>query len=105
MNIEAPFEANPKLAESGEPSMRALDDPSMPPEPLAAFDAAMGNPGLDAALSQIAPTTHEVIAFVRMQLTRTFAWLTVQTQHRRNGIECGLESDRIVSVGARDRET
>lgn len=54
MNIEAPFEANPKLAESGEPGMRALGDPTMPPEPLAVFDTTAGDTGLDAALSQIA---------------------------------------------------
>ncbi|WP_304993677.1 hypothetical protein [Burkholderia plantarii] len=41
--------------------MRALDHPTMPSEPLAAFDATAGNTGLDAALSQITPTNDSVI--------------------------------------------
>lgn len=46
MNIQAPFEANSKFAESGEPGMRTLDDPTMPPQPFAAFDTAACDTGL-----------------------------------------------------------
>ncbi|KAJ3472734.1 hypothetical protein NLI96_g13272 [Meripilus lineatus] len=63
MNIEAALEANPELAETSKPGMCALDDPTMTPEPLTAFDTTAGNTGLDAALSQIAPATSEVIPF------------------------------------------
>lgn len=59
MNIEAPFEANSTLAESGEPGMRALDGPTMPSQPFATFDTTPGDTGLDAALSQITPATRE----------------------------------------------
>lgn len=38
MNIEAALEANPELAETIKPGMCALDDPTMTPEPLTAFD-------------------------------------------------------------------
>ncbi|GAB7534285.1 hypothetical protein BGC_04900 [Burkholderia sp. 3C] len=62
MNVEASFEANPKLAESGELGMRALDDPAMLSESLTAFHAATGDAGLDAALSQITSATSKVIA-------------------------------------------
>lgn len=50
MNIEATFEANAKFAETGEPNMRAFDDPTILPEPLAAFHAATGDTSLDASL-------------------------------------------------------
>ncbi len=104
MNIEASFEANSKLAESGEPGMRTLDDPTMPAQPFAAFDTAACNTSLDAALSQITSTTPEVIPFVSVQFARALAWRTVQPGYRRNGIERGLECHRIVAVGSRDRD-
>ncbi|KVN04180.1 hypothetical protein WT14_23505 [Burkholderia stagnalis] len=55
--------------------MRALDDPAMSSEPLAAFHAATGDASLNAALLQITPAASEVIALVRMQLARTFTGL------------------------------
>ncbi len=85
--------------------MRALDHPTIPPEPLAAFDTATRDTGLDAALSQIAPATCEVIPFVSVQFGRPLARLTIQPRHGRNGIQRGLECHRIVSVGSRDRDS
>ncbi len=104
MNIEATFEANTKFAETGEPSMRAFDDPTMPPKPLAAFYTATGDTSLDASLLQIAPAASKVITLVSMQFSRTFAGLTAQSRHCRDGIQRGLECHRVVSVGARDRD-
>lgn len=75
MNIEAPREANPELAESREPGMPALDHPTMPPELLATFDTAASNTDLDVALSQIASATSKVISFVGVQFGRPFARL------------------------------
>ncbi len=100
MNIETALEANPELSKSGEPSVRALDDPTMPPQPFAAFDTAAGDTGLDAALSQITPATREVIPFVSVQFARTLARLAVQARYRRNGIKRGFECHRIVPVGS-----
>ncbi|KVD93306.1 hypothetical protein WS63_07200 [Burkholderia stagnalis] len=42
VNIETALEANPMFAETCKPGMRALDDPAMSSEPLAAFHAATG---------------------------------------------------------------
>ncbi len=105
MNIQVPFEANSKLAESGEPGMRTLDDPTMPPQPFAALDTAACDTGLDAALSQITSATSEVMPFVSVQFARALARLTVQARYRRNGIKRGLECHRIVSFDSRDRDS
>ncbi|ACR29016.1 Hypothetical protein bglu_1g19000 [Burkholderia glumae BGR1] len=105
MNIETALEANPELSKSGEPSVRALDDPTMSPQPFAAFDTAAGDTGLDAALSQITPATREVIPFVSVQFARTLARLAVQARYRRNGIKRGFECHRIVPVGSRNRDS
>ncbi len=104
MNIEAALEANPELAESGEPNMCALDNPTIPPEPVATFHVAAGDTSLDAALLQITPAECEVMALVCMQLARTFAGLAAQARHRRDGIQRGFECHRVVTVGARDRD-
>lgn len=105
MNIEAALEANPELAETSKPGMCALDDPTMTPEPLTAFDTTAANTGLDAALSQIAPATSEVIPFVGVQFARPLARLPVQARYRRNGIKRGLECHRIVPIGSRNRDS
>ncbi|CAB5300916.1 hypothetical protein IST455A_05773 [Burkholderia multivorans] len=89
--IEAALETNLELAESGEPGVRALDDPAMPLEPLAAFDAATRYTGLDATLFQITPTTSKVIALVRMQFARTLARSPAQARHSRNRVKRRLE--------------
>ncbi|VWD33112.1 transposase Tn3 family protein [Burkholderia lata] len=104
MNIETTFEANAKFAKPGDPSMRAFDDPTMPSEPLAAFHAATGDTSLDASLLQIAPAASEVVALVRMQLSRAFARLAAQARHCRDSVQRGLECHRVVSIGARDRD-
>jgi len=64
VNIETALEANPMFAETCKPGMRALDDPAMSSEPLAAFHAATGDTSLDAALLQITPAASEVIALL-----------------------------------------
>ncbi|XHO75188.1 hypothetical protein BCC0238_004763 [Burkholderia gladioli] len=84
--------------------MRALDNPTMPPQPFAAFDTAAGGTGLDAALPQITSATREVIPFVSVQFAQALAWLTVQAPYRWDGIERGLERHRIVSIGSRDHD-
>ncbi|ALK34186.1 hypothetical protein bpln_2g19700 [Burkholderia plantarii] len=45
MNFEATLEVNPQLSRSREPGVRALEHPTMPPEPLTAFDTTAGNTG------------------------------------------------------------
>ena len=85
--------------------MCAFDDPTMTLEPLTSFDTTAGNTGLDAALSQIAPATSEVIPFVGVQFARPLARLPVQARYRRNGIERGLECHRIVPIGSRDHDS
>lgn len=105
LNIESALESNTKFSETRKPCMHALDDPSMSPEPLTAFHVAAGDTGLDATLLQITPAAGEVLALVCMQLARTFAGLVAQARHRRDGIKRGLECHRIVSVGARDRNS
>jgi hypothetical protein len=105
MNVETTLESNAQFAETSKPGMRALDDPAMPSEPLLAFHTATSDTGRDATLLQVTPTASKVVALVRMQFARTFAGLTIQARHGRNGIERGFECHRIVPVSPRDRDS
>ncbi|SDC74561.1 hypothetical protein SAMN05421548_11012 [Paraburkholderia lycopersici] len=104
MNVETTLETNAQFAETGKPGMRELDYPAIPAEPLLTFHATAGDTGRDAALPQVTTAACKVIAFVRMQLARTFAGLSVQARYRRNGIKRALECHRIMPVGTRDRD-
>jgi hypothetical protein len=44
-NVETPLVADGESAKAVEPSQGALDHPPVPAEPLAAVDAAPGDPG------------------------------------------------------------
>ncbi len=55
MSIKRTLETNAQLAEAGKPSMRALDNPAMPAEPVVLLDATASNPGNDAPLAQMLP--------------------------------------------------
>ncbi|SDE50475.1 hypothetical protein SAMN05421548_15910, partial [Paraburkholderia lycopersici] len=104
MNVETTLETNAQFTETGKLRMRALDYPAIPAEPLLTFHATAADTGRDAALPQVTTAACKVIAFVRMQLARTFARLSVQARYRRNGIQRALECHRIVPVGTRDRD-
>lgn len=79
--------------------MRALDYPAMPSKPLLAFHTSTSDTGHDATLLQVTPTASKVVSLVRMQFARAFAGLAIQARHCGNGIERGLDCDRIVPVG------
>lgn len=55
MKIELPFKADAQFAETGEPSMRALNNPSVPAQALLACHADMGDAGGHATALQVTP--------------------------------------------------
>jgi hypothetical protein len=104
MNVETTLETNAQFAESGEPGMCALDDPAMLSKSLLAHYAFAGDTSRNSALLQVAPAPGKVIILVSMQFARAFARLAIQSRHRRDGIDCPLECNRVVPAGPRDRD-
>ncbi len=71
MDDEPTREANAQLARAREPSVRALDHPTMPARALAAFDASPSGPARDPALPEIRSAPLAVVDLVGMQLRRS----------------------------------
>ncbi len=63
MNIETSLETDAQFAETGEPGVRSLDDPTMPAEPVLAFDSTTGNARSDTTLLQVTAAACKVVAF------------------------------------------
>ncbi len=106
MNIESSFEADAQLAEAGKPGMRALDNPTMPPQPLLAFNADTGDAGSHTSMLQTAPASAAVVSLVGMQIVGPLARASIQPTNRRDGGQDGFERHRILPVraGHRDRQ-
>ncbi len=104
MNIESSFEADAQLGEAGKPSMRALNNPSMPAQSLLAFNTDTGDAGGDATALQIAPASTAVVPLVGMELVGPLARTSIQPANRRDGVQGGFERDRIVPVRAGYRD-
>ncbi|OBR50054.1 hypothetical protein A6456_33840 [Paraburkholderia tropica] len=95
-NVGTAINANAQFAATGKPGVRALDNPTMSAEPLAAFRATSGATRRDAALSQVTTAVRKVITSVFMQFAGAISWLSVEARRCRNVIKCGLECHRVV---------
>ncbi len=84
--------------------MGSLDDPAMATELFTGLNAALGDPHLDATLGQRLPTTRIIIAFIGMQLVRSFPRTTPGTPDRLNRIDHCLKELGIVHVGSRQSD-
>lgn len=89
MKIEPPFEADAQFAETGEPSMHALNNPSVPAQSLLACNADTGDAGRHATALQVTPASATVRYLVGMQLVGPLARVSIQPANCRNGIGHG----------------
>ncbi len=64
MNIACSLETNAQLAAVGQPSTRAVCDPTMKAQPLTAFDALANNSRADPPAWQPPPTSRIVVPLV-----------------------------------------
>ncbi|XHO03951.1 hypothetical protein ACEQUB_00816 [Ralstonia syzygii] len=101
MHIESSFEADAQLGEACKPSMRALNNPSMPAQSLLAFNTDTGDAGGDATALQIAPASTAVVPLVGMELVGPLARTSIQPANRRDGVQVdsnAIESCRFALV-------
>ncbi len=104
MCLQAALEADAQFTEPCKPGMRALHDPAVSPQALAALYTPAGDPCQDAAPLQVAPAALEVVALVRMQLVRALPRSSSQAGYGHQRIERGLERHRIMPVRSRHRQ-
>lgn len=100
MNVGPSLVSDSEAAEAREPRKGALDDPSMPTEVAAAFDAFSSDPVLDAAFRACPAAAGVVIALVCVQFSGPLTRPAALAVNGRNGIEQRLEHLAVVDVGA-----
>ena len=106
MRGQLTLESDSQFAKARKPAMRALHNPAVFAQPLAAFNAFSRNATGDATPPQIVPASLVVIPLVRMQFggspTRSAAqpfdgWQCIQTlleQHRVMPIRCAYQDNK-----------
>ena len=99
MNIEATFEANAQLAESGKPSMRAFHNPAMLAKAIVLLDATACDSWNDAPLAQMPTTPREVIPLVSVEFVGPASRSAGQTTHCWYCIDQIFEDHRVMPVG------
>ena len=82
VDVGTPLMSNGETAELGEPRQRPLHLPAMPPEPLAAVDAAPCDTLDDATSAALTAASAVVVAFVGVELVRPTARSSVTPANR-----------------------
>ena len=99
MQIRPAFVADREPTIRRKPGKRPLDHPPVPPQPSARILAPPGDAYANTAPVQSPPAMREVVAFVRVQLLRTFAGpASPRRIDRRNRIQEPLEDFGVMDV-------
>lgn len=101
MDVGPSLVADGEAAELGEPSQRALHDPPVPAQTLAALDAATGDAVLDATAGERLTAAAVIVGLVGVQPGRAFARSSPALADRRHSIHHRLEHPAVVHVGPR----
>lgn len=103
MSVQLALKTDTQLAKARQPGVRALDNPAVAPQPLAAVHAAPCDARLDAALAQRRAAFFIVITLVRMELVGALSRSASQARHRRHRVQQLFKEHRIVPVGPADQ--
>ena len=104
MNVSASLITNSQATIAIEPRQRALNDPAMPSESLATFNAAPCDARCNPSPSQFLAQCLRVIRFVGVQLHRSCAWSAAPPLDWLDGIH-GLKTHaRVVDIGGTYRD-
>ena len=102
VGIQSPLITNYQPSELAQPCQRALDHPPVPAQLLAALHSLTRNPRSDASLPQRSSAPLVVIAFVSMQLGRSFPSPSANSSrllYRLDSVNHISESVAIMHVG------
>ena len=103
MRLQLPLESDAQLAKACEPAMRALYNPSMFAQTLAALYAFSCDPAGDPSSLQIVTATLVVIPFVSMQLGGSTPWPAFESFDRWQRIQALLKPHRVMPVCCTDQ--
>lgn len=103
MRFQLPLESDAQLAKACEPAMRALYNPTVFSQPLAALDAFSCDAAGYPSPLQIFTATLVVVPFVRMQFGRSAAWPAFKSFDRWQCIRALLEQHGVMTVCSTDQ--
>jgi len=104
VDVEPAFVADGEAAEAVQPGEGTLDDPPVLSQPVAALDAAVRDPVLDAAPKAGMTAPAMIIGFVGVQLVWPAARSPRSAWNRPHSVEQILEGPTIVEIGAAQQE-
>lgn len=99
MYIDSTFESDAQFAHACEPSMSALHDPAMAPQPVA-LDPLASDTWRDAPRLEVMAATVDVVGLISVQFAWPTSWTPWLAGDRRQGIDQFLEDHRVVPVGS-----
>ena len=99
MDVGAPLVADRKPAEAVQPGQRALDDPSVPPQPFAGLHASSCDPGPDRSGTTLGPAAAMIVGLVGMQPLGSLAGSTLAVPHTGHRVQGCSQHDAVVPVG------
>jgi hypothetical protein len=102
MNINAALKAGTQLAKGGQPRVRALNHPAVPPKSVIALDASAGDTVPNTETLEVRAAPGEVIALVCMQLGGPAPRPARLAAHARQGVDQLLKDHRIMAIGPGD---
>ena len=104
MDVQPSLVTYSQPAKAVEPCERALHNPAVPSQLLAALDTSSSNPRYDASLAQGFSVSPGVVPFIGMQFDRALAW-SASSLHtspdRSNGINHLLQHSSVRYISAR----
>ena len=95
MDVHASLVADCQAAEAAEPSQRALDNPAVPAESLAAVQAASCSAGRDGAGAALGPAAAMIVGLVGVELSWPLARSSPAVTHTWHGVERARASIRL----------
>jgi len=104
MDVCTSFIANFQPPEAVQPRMRALDDPTVPTEPLLRLHSFASDAWRDAALAQGSPVLLRIVSLVCVQLVRAFAGTACPPFDGLDRVQGGLQHRRLVDIGRRQED-
>lgn len=104
MDIDPAFETDAQLAHAREPSMSALDYPTIASQPIVAFYPLAGDTRGDTSLVEVIAAAVDVVGLVGVQLARPALRTPRLASDRGQCINQLLEYHRVVPVGSGDTE-
>lgn len=102
MNVNATLKARAQLAQSGQPSVRALHDPAVASQSLVTLNTFSRYAVLDATALEVRTASRVVVSLVRMQPARPTLRPAALSRNRGQSVNQLIKHHRVMPIGPSD---